>query len=57
MEVLADMGAEVEDLLLAHGIIDQADAVEPSVGSASEPVDDTDENEPLSRRDKTSLRM
>ena len=51
------MGAEVEDLLLAHGIIDQADAVEPSVGSASGPADETDDNEPLSRRDKTSLRM
>jgi len=51
------VGAEVEDLLLAHGIIDQADTVEPSVGSAIGSTDETDENEPLSRRDKTSLRM
>ena len=42
---------------MAHGIIDQGEAVEVAAASAGEPTDENDENEPLSRRDKTSLRM
>lgn len=49
--------AEVEDLLVAHGIVDQAEAVDVPAASAPEPSDANDENDPPSRRDKTSLRV